>query len=241
MSSCFVIQPFDKGRFDKRFDDVFSPAITECGLTPYRVDRDPNVTIPIEDIESGIRSSTVCLAEITLDNPNVWFELGFAFAMNRPVVLLCSDERETGFPFDVQHRAIIRYSSESTSDFNSLQERIVERLKVILEKGESLAKISSSSALAPVEGLSQQELITLAALAENLAHSADVVVPYQIYREVEAAGFTKMAVVIGLKSLFMKKLIISEIVLDRDSGENYTGYSITEAGWEWILRNQEFF
>src|SRR5688572_3287132 len=76
MSSCFVIQPFDAGRFDKRFEDVFSPAITESGLTPYRVDRDPSVSIPIDEIESGIRSCAVCLADVTLDNPNVWFELG---------------------------------------------------------------------------------------------------------------------------------------------------------------------
>src|SRR5688500_4903361 len=101
MSNCFIIQPFDGGRFDKRFQDVFEPAVAESGLTPYRVDKDPNVTIPIEDIESNIRSAVVCLADITLDNPNVWFELGFAIASNKPVVLVCGDERTSRFPFDV--------------------------------------------------------------------------------------------------------------------------------------------
>jgi hypothetical protein len=70
MSKCFVMQPFDAGVFDKRFDDVFSPAILEAGLEPYRVDRDPAVNIPIDDIEAGIRKSEICLAEITTDNPN---------------------------------------------------------------------------------------------------------------------------------------------------------------------------
>ena len=111
MSICFVIQPFDGGRFDKRFNDVFKPALEQAGFEPYRVDRDPAVEVPIESIEEGIRSSTICLADITLDNPNVWYELGYAFDSGRSVILVCADERGGGrFPFDIQHRSIIRYS-----------------------------------------------------------------------------------------------------------------------------------
>ena len=119
MGTCFVIQPFDRGPYDKRYEDVFEPAISEVGLEPYRVDRDPGVSIPIEDIQSGIRASDVCLAEITTDNPNVWFELGFALASHKPVVLVCSEEREK-FPFDVQHRTIITYATDSPRDFERL-------------------------------------------------------------------------------------------------------------------------
>ncbi len=36
MDTCFVIQPFDRDKFDKRFDDVFEPAIRSAGLEPYR-------------------------------------------------------------------------------------------------------------------------------------------------------------------------------------------------------------
>ena len=72
MGKCFVMQPFDSGAFDKRYDDIFEPAIKNADLEPYRVDRDPSVSIPIDDIETGIRRSELCLAEITTDNPNVW-------------------------------------------------------------------------------------------------------------------------------------------------------------------------
>src|SRR5258708_4473933 len=134
MSTCFVIQPFDQGPFDKRFDDVFEPAIAEAGLDAYRVDRDPAVSIPIEDIEAGIRNAEVCLAEITTDNPNVWFELGFAIASQRDVVLVCSSERKSRFPFDIQHRSIIRYETESSSNFQPLKDRIPKRLPPIFTK-----------------------------------------------------------------------------------------------------------
>jgi nucleoside 2-deoxyribosyltransferase len=117
---CFVMQPFDKGKFDKRFDDVIKPAVTRANLIAYRIDRDPSVSIPIEDIESGIRDSDVCLADITTDNPNVWFELGYALAIHKDVVLICSNERATKYPFDVQHRNIIGYKVDAPSDFMEL-------------------------------------------------------------------------------------------------------------------------
>ena len=109
MATCFVIQPFDRGAYDKRYDDVFAPAIREVGLEPYRVDRDPASSIPIEDIENGIRKADACLADISEANPNVWFELGFAIAAGKPVVLVCADKPNLKFPFDIQHVWFIRY------------------------------------------------------------------------------------------------------------------------------------
>ena len=53
MSRCFVIQPFDNGVFDRRFEDTFAPAIQAAGLEPYRVDRDPSAAVPIQNIEDG--------------------------------------------------------------------------------------------------------------------------------------------------------------------------------------------
>ena len=83
MDKCFVIQPFDKDKFDKRFEDIFKPAIIKADLEPYRIDQDLTVRIPIEEIEKGIKESAICFAEITTDNPNVWYELGFAFASEK--------------------------------------------------------------------------------------------------------------------------------------------------------------
>lgn len=131
MLRCFVIQPFDGGPFDSRFTDVIKPAVKEADLDAYRVDQDPSVSIPIQEIEAGIRDAAVCLADISLDNPNVWFELGYAIAAEKEVVLICSDARQSKFPFDVQHRAIIRYRTNSPRDFAELQNSITERLKAL--------------------------------------------------------------------------------------------------------------
>jgi 8-oxo-dGTP pyrophosphatase MutT (NUDIX family) len=131
MGICLVIQPFDRGPFDKRYEDVFRPAIEAAGLQPYRIDLAPDVRVPIEDFQEKVRVATVCLAEITTNNPNVWFELGYAIAIRKEVVLVCSDKRRGSYPFDIQHRHIIKYSTESKQDYDRLKEQLTERLKAV--------------------------------------------------------------------------------------------------------------
>ena len=134
MSTCFVIQPFDDGPFDKRYDDVFVPAISEANLEAYRVDRDPSAFIPMDEVEKRIREADACLADISESNPNVWFELGFALAAGKPVVLVCLEKPDRRFPFDIQHRKIITYKTESARDFEDLKTKITDGLKAWIRK-----------------------------------------------------------------------------------------------------------
>ncbi len=91
MGTCFVIQPFDGGKFDKRYKDVFAPAIRVTDLGPYRADHDPSVSIPIEDIQRGIENAppawlilrpTIRMSLITDRNfnPRRGLILGFAWS-----------------------------------------------------------------------------------------------------------------------------------------------------------------
>ncbi|MDR1246026.1 MAG: nucleoside 2-deoxyribosyltransferase [Clostridiales Family XIII bacterium] len=132
---CFVIQPFDGETFDRRYNDIIEPVIRETGLDPYRVDKDPSVAIPIKSIEEEITNSRLCVADITTDNPNVWYEVGYAFASHKDVILLCSDERTGGYPFDVSYRNILVYKTKSPSDFACFTKTLIERIKAILFAG----------------------------------------------------------------------------------------------------------
>lgn len=241
MGTCFVMQPFDAASFDRRYEEIFAPAIREAGLAPYRVDQDPKVSIPIQEIENGIRDAQLCLADITLDNPNVWFELGFAIACKKEVVLLCSDERTTRFPFDIQHRTIIKYTTKSISDFETLKEQITVKIKAYLSKAETLANVSEITKLTTFEGLDHHEVVALAALAENLQHPEDDASMYQIKRDMEASGYTKIAATLAVKSLAQKQYIEYGARKDPETGEYYTGYWFTDKGWGWILSNQDRF
>lgn len=236
MEYCFVIQPFDKGVFDKRYADVIAPAIRATGLEPYRVDEDPRVEIPIEEIENGIRQSRLCLAEITTNNPNVWFELGYALACGKNVVLICAEDREGKFPFDVQHRTILPYKTESSSDFNQIKGQISERIKALLEKEDDIKELSENSPIAETEGLSEHEIVALASVMKNQISPLDTVYSHNIQNDMKGAGYTTIATSLAIRSLGKKKLI--SIVLETDmNGNNFSTYQVTPEGENWLQDN----
>ena len=53
----------------------------------------------IQTIKEEIEKSAVCLGEISEDNPNVWYELGFADGHDVPVVLICEKDKRDRLPF----------------------------------------------------------------------------------------------------------------------------------------------
>ena len=242
MATCFVIQPFDSGKFDKRFADIYKPAIEAAGLDAYRVDKDPSVLIPIDAIEEGIRKSAVCLADITADNPNVWYELGYAFASGRPVVMVCSEER-TGkkYPFDIQHRSIIPYLADSPSDFDKLKESLTARIKALLSKGETLQKLAEADPVAPVEGLSQAEILVLAVIAGSSFLPSNAVAVYGAKQDAERAGVTNMGFNLAIRRLVGKQFIEIAELWDERNQEQYDGIRVTESGWNWIDANESRF
>jgi nucleoside 2-deoxyribosyltransferase len=239
MPTCFVIQPFDSGKFDKRFKETFSPAITSAGFEPYRVDEDPKADVLIASIEDGIRSAAVCLADITTDNPNVWFELGYAFAAGRPVVMVCSNERTEKYPFDIQHRKVIPYKTEAESDFKILSDSIVERLRAVAERGETLQQIAEAVPVAPVSGLSQIE-VTILAVAAGAALPGAGFSLWSLQNDAEKAGLSKAGVSLAIKRL-MQKGFLEEAWIEKYGDEPYKGAAISDKGWEWIDANEEKF
>ena len=235
MDTCFVIQPFDGGKFDKRYSDVFKPAIENAGLVPYRVDQDPRVEILIDSIEKEIKNSKLCLAEITNDNPNIWYELGYAMASGKSIVLVCSDDRNK-FPFDIQHRHIITYKTESSSDFEHLRQAITVRIQAILSKEDDIKHLAELPTNLTTEGLESHEIIVLATIMENQISPDDFVYETSIINDVSKAGYREIAISLAIRSLKRKELIsISE---DGDiNGNTFFLYQVTDKGESWLQNN----
>jgi hypothetical protein len=229
METCFVIQPFDSGRYDKRYADTFKPAIEASGLTPYRVDQDPSVTIPIERIEEGIRNSSLCFAEISTNNPNVWYELGYAFASGKDVVMVCCESERAGrFPFDIQHKHVLRYNNESASNFKELEKNITIKIRALLEKNENIKKVMTTP-LREEEGLTQHEQTLLFILmADQIVDEAGVSVFY-LRDAFEKAGFTQAAFSLTTR-LLKKKALIKFENAEQYNGESYYVCRLTELG-----------
>ena len=197
--------------------------------------------MPIDAIEKGIKQSAICLADITSDNPNVWYELGYAFASKRPVVMVCSEER-TGkkYPFDIQHRSIIPYHADSPSDFDSLKQNLTAKLKAILEQDSVLEDIAESDPITPVHGLSQPELLVLAVVAGEAYMPSYSATVSMVKRSTERAGITGMGFNIAIRRLLKKQFIEEAEIFDED-GDSHASLRVTEVGWNWIDSNENQF
>ena len=184
----------------------------------------------------------VCLADITTDNPNVWYELGFAFACGAPVVIVCASEREgKKYPFDIQHRTVTSYTSDAPEDFKQLQQTITSRLNALVEKGATMRQLAASEqVVASVDGLSQGEMTVLAVLAGAMASPDACQSLWMLQQDTEKAGLTKLGCTLSIRKLLAKRLIRKTTDTDHN-GEDYDALTLEAAGWDWIEANEDKF
>ena len=137
--SCFVMMPFVEpiGGYYKL---IYEAAISKAGLRPVRADDDIFATGKIIDqVWSGITAAKVLVAELTGRNPNVFYELGLAHALNKPVVLVSSNQADV--PFDLQHIRVIYYDMRDPFWGEKLIAKVSENIVSALKNpGEALLK-----------------------------------------------------------------------------------------------------
>lgn len=124
-TTVFVIMPFNKD-----FADVWKGGIEKAakneGFSPLRVDtinKSSNIT---DDIIDSIRKCKIAIVDVSSNNPNVMFELGFAIALGKPNIIISQSVEQ--LPFDIRNIRTILYSN-SWSGIEELRLKIQEFLK----------------------------------------------------------------------------------------------------------------
>jgi hypothetical protein len=95
----FVIMQFTE-EYNNLYNDVIKPISIEMGYDCIRADEFYKSTPIMNDVIESIKNATTIIADITPDNPNVYYEIGYSHAMNKPTILLCDKSREK-LPFDL--------------------------------------------------------------------------------------------------------------------------------------------
>ena len=120
----FVIMPFSPD-----LDDVYHLGIREIAeklnLSCKRVDEMEFVGDILDEIYNSITNARIIIAEATSPNPNVYYELGYAHALGKPVILLTKDVSST--PFDLKMYNHIVYKN-----IRELRQKLEKRLGVII-------------------------------------------------------------------------------------------------------------
>ena len=128
----FVVMQFEPPEYEALFHDVIEPVCRAEGLKAYRADSTYMPGLVIEDIKKQIAESRVVIAEITPTNPNVYFEVGYADALNKPLILI-ADRKEGMKPFDVRAYRTIFYEN-SIGGKNRIENDLRAYLKGIMDK-----------------------------------------------------------------------------------------------------------
>ncbi|MBN1490785.1 MAG: hypothetical protein JXA69_12780 [Phycisphaerae bacterium] len=105
--TCFVMMPF-KDPFNIYYDAIFKPAINKANLDPVRADDLFRPSVIVSDLWQMIQRAKLLLAELTTKNANVFYELGLAHAIGKPVILV--SETMDDVPFDLQQLRVLLYN-----------------------------------------------------------------------------------------------------------------------------------
>lgn len=95
----FVVMQFSK-EYNELYEEVIRPVTEKFGYECIRADEYYTGTPILNDIIKSIKNSSVVIAEITPDNPNVFYEIGYSHAIGKPTILLCDKIRDK-LPFDI--------------------------------------------------------------------------------------------------------------------------------------------
>lgn len=125
----FVIMDFDDD-FQPIYDGIYRSVLEEAGYEISRADTRYESTSIMSEVVKHIEQSDLIIADLTGTNANVYYELGLAHAMGKPVILLIQDLEE--MPFDIRPYRVISYSThfaEVEKDRNELRDAAQRFLK----------------------------------------------------------------------------------------------------------------
>ena len=118
--------------FADDYEDVFYVAMVgaadACGLTCERVDQkefDGNI---VEKIKEMIAKAEAVFIDLSEAKPNVLYEAGYAHALNKTCIHICSTDLK-GLPFDVAQWKTSEYKLGQT---HKLKNVLLERLKKVV-------------------------------------------------------------------------------------------------------------
>lgn len=80
--------------FNRIYDEYLRPGLEAAGLEVFRADEEPAAGDIRSDMFQELLIADLVVADLTIDNPNVWYELGIRHALRARGVLLVQGPRE---------------------------------------------------------------------------------------------------------------------------------------------------
>lgn len=121
-NTAFCLMPFND-----RYSAIYQAIFYSCQAANYSCTRSDEVYNPgnlLRQIVNMMLESSLIIALLDGQNPNVFYEIGIAHSIGKTVLLLANKKSKNEIPFDLKSDRLLLYSN--TSD---LHEKLYETLK----------------------------------------------------------------------------------------------------------------
>jgi Hsp70 protein len=126
---CFVLMPFEE-RLRPFYEDHIRPVLQGEGLSCVRADEILGTNLITWDIWERINRARFLIADLTGQNPNVFYELGIAHALGKDVLLLTQDMAHVPFDLKALRYILYNFTPRGVKDFETtLKATILELMK----------------------------------------------------------------------------------------------------------------
>jgi MAP3K TRAFs-binding domain len=120
--------------FDQIYESAIKPAVTDSGLEPLRGDEEALGGIIHSAMFARLLLSEYVVADLTVANPNVYYELGIRHAA-KPYTTVLMGAKLDRLPFDISIVRTVSYDIEKAGQITQqVSEELREKLKERLEK-----------------------------------------------------------------------------------------------------------
>lgn len=130
-NTCFVIMPFSS-TFESEYNDIIRKAVEEAGLVCVRADELYSKPAVMADIWKSLRAARIIIAELSGKNPNVFYEVGLAHAIGKPVIIITRNQEDV--PFDLKALRYLYYDLNNPFWGLNLKEALIEMIKNLLKE-----------------------------------------------------------------------------------------------------------
>jgi hypothetical protein len=221
IGTCMVLTPF-KEPFDTYFLSIVKPAVNAAKLEAIRGDSLFRPSPIMADVWQMIQDAKVLISDLTEKNANVFYELGLAHALGKPVVLLADNLGDV--PFDLQPLRVIIYDKNEPAWGAELKASITESLTETLADTVTAVptmfrKVVRSQA--PTESRTEYRLDMLERQIASLAAGGKAVSlelrsPSSLFRRLRSAASRSEAIELVRTALLsgMPSSLVSRVVRD---------------------------
>ena len=122
--------------FNRVYTEYIQPALQSAGFEPFRADQEIRAGDIRADMFQELLVADLVVADLTIDNPNVWYELGVRHALRaRGVVIICGGTVTTAFDLYTDRK--LRYGlKDGAPDPAQLEEdkrKLAEMVKATMD------------------------------------------------------------------------------------------------------------